>query len=458
MAIIPGVEVNWPLSPRVITIPSTETSITIEDYQDTLLDLEDSPEGMVHPHLRNTSGGEDLGGGVTVGWTMEMQNAVTAPAPRTTSVSEGTVTTPDSGGTVLFDSSATFESDGVEPGAHVVNFTDKSVTSVISVDSEQQLTVYPLDDGSDNQWDSADAYKVWNVEQFEITGGNNVAVDDVGAPISPIRSTWGNQIIKTSSSSATISEQTSIQYSSFNEGVTVDVVNGTSGTEFPQGTGLAPVDNIPDAITIADDRGFKKIYIKGDITLDTGDDISNKNIYGEDYIHSTITINPGADVTNSSFHAATVTGTLDGGNVLEDCLVQTLNYVNGTIINCLLGEYTITLGGASVANFLDCWSGVPGTNAPTIDMGGSGQDLSLRAYAGGIKITNCSAAQNVSIDLIAGTVTLDNTITAGTFKIRGVGDLNDNSTGTTINKDGFVEGEVVQDARAKAKMAWINTL
>ena len=58
MAIISGVTIDFTLSPRVITIPTTETAVTITDLQDTLLDLEDDDEGILHPHLRNTSGGE----------------------------------------------------------------------------------------------------------------------------------------------------------------------------------------------------------------------------------------------------------------------------------------------------------------------------------------------------------------------------------------------------------------
>ena len=73
MAIIAGTTVAWNLSPRVITIPATETNVTVEDLQDTLLHLEDSEQRMIWPHLRETSGGEDLGGGVTVGLTMKLQ-------------------------------------------------------------------------------------------------------------------------------------------------------------------------------------------------------------------------------------------------------------------------------------------------------------------------------------------------------------------------------------------------
>lgn len=67
MSIISGVTVDWSLSPRIMTIPIPIIKVNIEDLQDTLLDIEDGVEGMAFPHLRDTSGGQDLGGGVSVG-------------------------------------------------------------------------------------------------------------------------------------------------------------------------------------------------------------------------------------------------------------------------------------------------------------------------------------------------------------------------------------------------------
>ena len=56
MSIINGVTVDFRLLPRVITIPDTETEVSIEDLQDTLLKQEDGDEGILHSDLRKTSG------------------------------------------------------------------------------------------------------------------------------------------------------------------------------------------------------------------------------------------------------------------------------------------------------------------------------------------------------------------------------------------------------------------
>ena len=456
MALIPNTTVNWRLSPRVITVPTTETSITVEDLQDTLLNLEaQETDGMLFPHLRNTSGGESLGGGVTVGWTMELQNAVVAFEPRIISVSNGLVTTADAGGTILKDSTATFITDGVLPGATIINFTDQSVTSVISVDSEIQLTHYALGDGIDNDWDVSDVYKVWNEIQTEITGGNTVAVDGIGNPISPIRPTFGTQVLKTSSSSATLQELTAIQFSSFNGGVTVDTTSSNTGTEFPTGTAEKPVNNLADGLLILSSRGLTKFFIVGDITVDSGGLYDRLIFEGESKTKSTITVSSAASVTGCEFVNATITGTLDGNSKLEHCLITTLAFVDGIVEDCILTAL-ITLSGVTSARFINCSSGVTGGSTPEINMGGSGSELGIRNYNGGIKLSNKTGSENVSIDMNSGQVILDPTIVLGSIIVRGIAKLTDNSgVGASIDSTDLIQPSLIGDLHDEAFGKWI---
>ena len=94
----------------------------------------------------------------------------------------GTVTTPDVAGVTLTDTAATFVTNGVQPGAVVNNTTDGSLAEVIAVISETQLTVTALTGGSDNQWDSGDAYTIWNAviaESRHVWAGTDVYQDVV---------------------------------------------------------------------------------------------------------------------------------------------------------------------------------------------------------------------------------------------------------------------------------------
>jgi len=60
-------------------------------------------------------------------------------------------------------------------------------------------------------------------------------------------------------------------------------------------------------------------------------------------------------------------------------------------------------------------------------------------------VKNLAANENVSIDIDGGRVILDATVTAGTFRIGGVGELIDNSTGATVYHDSLLHTQDVHD-------------
>jgi hypothetical protein len=105
---------------------------------------------------------------------------------------------------LLTDLSATFITDGVAVGDSVVNFTDRSSATVIEVLSQTQISTYQLRDGTANTWHIGDVYKVYQVAQCTISGGNLVAVDANGASINPVTPTAFTQIAVANSSSATL--------------------------------------------------------------------------------------------------------------------------------------------------------------------------------------------------------------------------------------------------------------
>ncbi|MES2966648.1 MAG: hypothetical protein V4668_02585 [Patescibacteria group bacterium] len=276
---------------------------------------------------------------------------------------------------------------------------------------------------------------------LELLSPYTITFQETGTPYSVSLTGSNNNILEKtnlgtvqilSNNSAGLINVGEVQYGLFSGEVTIDVDNGSTGTTYPTGTPLQPVNNLADALAIALSRGFDTFFVRSNLTIDAGDFSNSFTFEGENQTRITITINTGANVTNCEFKNCTILGTLDGGNVLDDCILSTLSYANGVIRNCLLNTGTITLGGAVTAHFLNCFSGVPGTGTPTIDMGGSSQSLSMRNYNGGITLINKTGTDAVSIDLNSGQVALDSTVTNGTIVIRGIGKLTNNSTGTAI--------------------------
>jgi len=455
------VTVDYIPSPRVAEVASPSLQINMQDLVDTLrIDEEGFSRGLSYPKLLDATGKQPLGGGVSVGITVALQNLLLAFEPRTTPAETGTVTTgsgaPIAGEISFTDTAADFDAAGVKRGSLVINFTDHSIADVVSVDGTDTLTTKVLVNGIDNTFEIGDVYHVFNIIQCQVEGGNLTAVDDAQSDIDPILPTAFTQVVRTSSSSATLQEQADIQYASFNGGVWVDLDDGTPGTIFPTGTQRQPVNNFTNALSIANTRGFLTMYMLGSAIIDDSNDFTDFKFFGQGQNLTTLTLDPDATFVNASFVDATVTGTLDGDSHIEDCVIEDLNFVSGVITRCLFNPGTITLGGSKTAHFINCASGVPGLAMPIIDLGGSGQPLALRNYNGGIKLVNKSGTESVSVDLNSGQIVLGSTVTNGTIVARGVGRLVDEAgddivtgawNGATIVNELISNPQIVNELR-----------
>jgi len=276
----------------------------------------------------------------------------------------------------------------------------------------------------------------WKIAPYEashrlIINGNFYS-EDGEDPFLDTAGTYTVRIMQQVSSlvDSTIQQLPEIEYASFNGGITIDELSSNVGTVYPTGTPQAPVNNWPDALLIAIERGFNKFFVNGDATLDGSFDLTDYIIVGESPAKTLVTISGLATTSGMEIVNSTVTGILDGENYLSECTVMDLEYVNGRLFNCgLIGD--IELSGNANAVLNDCYT-VDQDNPPVLDMGGTGQSLVMVEYTGLLTLHNLSDTnQNVGIGLSAGAIVLDNTITAGNVIISGVGILQDNSGGTT---------------------------
>jgi hypothetical protein len=424
MASRDDVDVFWHLSPRLILVRQPSDNINIQDLHDTLRDKEQEQNNLIYPKLLSTAGGEDLGGGITVGLTSTLENARVGFETRNEWTASGicTSTTTDAG-TTLVDSAATFETtfSGLSPGFWIVNLDDGSLSTVINIDSQTQLTTTGLGGGDVNQWTTSDRYKILEVTQVEVDGGNLVSVDNDKVPLDAIFPTAGTQPIRTSASSATRVSQTQLEHSVFNGAVTVDVINGTSGTRYPIGTEHTPVNNVPQAVEIAATRGFSRIDIIGDITLDTGDDLSGYIVYGQNPSRTTITVNAGASVADIEVHDATITGTFDVAASFTGCHIVNLSFVEGNLHDCIL-EGTIVLAGSGQTSLYNCSDGLTAdTPPPSIDFNGSGRSLAIRNYHGDIQLENKTGPEEVEINMNSGGhVLIAASVSDGLIRLTGI--------------------------------------
>lgn len=449
MAVRTDIEINWDTSPRIITVLSASTEVTVQDIVDTAREAEDELVNMDNAVLVdpvNTGGKQDLGDGVQVDISCQLNDAQISFQNRAGTVLEsGSITTATaqstSGTIALIDSGAYFLTSGSSRQDIVINWTDRSICTILDAPSENQLNCTPLSGGTDNDWGVSDVYAIYPVEQCSVAGGNLVAVDVTGSSISSVFQTFGTQIVRTSSASATRVNQESLEIGSFLGGVAVHTVSGSTGTAFPIGTRQQPALSLVNAKSIAEERGFNTFFLLNGQVLNDGLDFSKGFIFkGDSPVSTFLTVNPDINVENCEFVDCTISGTLDGGNIFRQSSIVDINYVNGFVFQCgFLGS--VTLGGGADAHILQCYSLVPGDVQPVINLGGAGQSLGLRDYTGGVRLVSGSGDDQHSIDMSAGHVVLDPSIVSGTFIIRGNARLTDNSgIGATVLTGGLMQG------------------
>jgi hypothetical protein len=245
-----------------------------------------------------------------------------------------------------------------------------------------------------------------------------------------------NQVSIRSSNSAGLISNQAIEFSSFNGGVTVDAINGVTGTVFPRGTPILPVNNIPDAVLIAELRGFDNIFIKDNFTFTTGDILSNYNIYGDSIEDSNLVFETGAVVDGAKLFEATVSGIFDNTANFTDCNIGNVSFVSGSFSRCILSDEIRLAGGVGDVIFLDCKDGLTiDATEPSINFSGSTNSLALRNYDGDISIRNKTGPEAIEANIsTGGHISLDSTVTNGNIRITGIAEVTDNTTsGATVD-------------------------
>jgi hypothetical protein len=234
-----------------------------------------------------------------------------------------------------------------------------------------------------------------------------------------------------------------VQHSSFGDVVSVDVGSSNTGTSYPVGTKPYPVNNMADALAIAVSRGLSTFYLLSDLTL-TGIDVSDYVFLGVNH-NITLTVDVSADTEECGFQNLMLEGTLSGQAHIRDCYVGDLSNVHGHITDSLLNGL-IELSGLGSLHAANCKDGFGGFTTPVIDCAGSGSELLVTDYFGGLTLRNKTGAEDFSLNVSSARIVLENTVTNGSLIVRGVGQLTDNSAGATVDSSGLVNAEVVAEA------------
>lgn len=234
-----------------------------------------------------------------------------------------------------------------------------------------------------------------------------------------------------------------VENSSFNNAVCIDVINGYSGTGYnlgiPIGTRQAPSNNIFDASAIADERGLRSFQLMQNTIISTIDLSSGHSFYG-DSPFLTLHIDASADVSSCDIFNLTVSGELDGINVIRDCSVGDVTGVSGIFEKCSFTG-TATLIGRT--NIYECYSERPGLENPIFIVGSN--SLTVRTYGGSLEVQGAQAGHVSSIGIYGGRLIAGPTNVGGEIHVRGDPFRIDDTTGagcTVFDETGILAAAI----------------
>ena len=245
-----------------------------------------------------------------------------------------------------------------------------------------------------------------------------------------------NQVSVRSANSAGLISSSAIEFSSFNSRVSININSTYSGTMFPIGTEQQPVNNLDDALLIAQFRGLKTLYIMSNFTISTYT-LSGYNLIANNS-ENLITID-GVIWNGGTIHECTIQGTFANGSRINITNSKILNLNNITLEanNCYLSG-VIELNNSNPSNFYNCVDGIPGSGTPIIQVNDC-ENLGFWGYFGGLKLVNITSNTLISCNINSGRLIVDSTCVNGSIILRGIGSLSGTSGGTIIDSSGLLD-------------------
>lgn len=252
----------------------------------------------------------------------------------------------------------------------------------------------------------------------------------------------------------TFNNPTTENFSSMQGHVTIDTVNGTAGTVYPQGTDFQPVNNLADAKVIAAKFGFTTFVVIGIFVVGASDDIDGLTFLGDNPLNSVVVLTSGCSTVRSNFTDMIVTGVINGPVYMGKVALQDISGIGSDafpslFFECIFRPGTLTLkSGLSTPqniHFVNCITAVSGNGASIFDFNGSTSSVSFRRYGGGIQIINYTGGQDSTFEFDQGKLIIAASCTDGRIELGGIYKLDDSGALTIEERNGSIACAVLDD-------------
>jgi hypothetical protein len=245
-----------------------------------------------------------------------------------------------------------------------------------------------------------------------------------------------------------------IRRASYGGAVNVDIENVTgnamSGSTYPAGTEEFPVDNLDDALVISAETGLARCNVIGNATFPIDFTCSNCELSGGGTTRSTFAFEDCALNDCSVLHAR-LEGSAAGISLLDDVLLSDFDFSDAVPVGAddtvliqnsrLRGETQIPANFAGALVMADCKAG-RSSLAAEFCLACTTATIVARGFIGDLTFCDSASAGNrIELDVLSGTVHVLASCTAGTFDLRGLYHL-DNQSAIDVSTAGAVVDQI----------------
>ena len=235
----------------------------------------------------------------------------------------------------------------------------------------------------------------------------------------------------------------------YGDSIYVDANSTWSGTGLGQGIGaqIRPVNNIGDAVVIAQYRAIRRLLLLSSITVEADDNVGGYEVYTLGTLGTNVTLTAGASADGTRFNNLNIQGTVTNGDaiLLEDSsIIGDLESFTGIMNNVAFGTDVEVSIGTWAEIIQGTGGGQPGSEA-TIDIG-TGL-LNMSQWTGNLKLTGKTGDNRTVINCNSGNIIIDSTCVSGSIQLLGVGYLEADNSGPNCNVDteAFITNEFIAD-------------
>lgn len=218
--------------------------------------------------------------------------------------------------------------------------------------------------------------------------------------------------------------------------VYVDSANGVSGTQYPKGTVANPINNIPDAKTVADRYGIKSYKIRGMTVLSLPHE--HWTIEGIGSVLSDVVVMTGQSTAGTKVTKCSVTGEANGvGQQYETCFMSEVTGADCLLLDCALSG-KLQVAARSGAQILA--QRLTAVVNSEIDVNGDGHLVQATLEGGDFLLTNAGAGSVFQSRISnMGRVTIaDSNEVGSVFSVEGTGTVTNNSLAATVLDTTFI--------------------